>query len=150
MADVSPRSSPLRDVSQGEMSFSSDELGETSAVHRLYYIVICWLHAGAVSVLSVGWVQWLPDSTSHPQYKVGMPKWRVIRWTPTSLGKRAKPPHQMNTNIDRVTSELQNKWPNKWKTYEFEDPTKPSTRGLRGKFQASTSIPSGRVKREGC
>jgi len=83
MADVSPHSLPLRDVSRGETSFSGDELGETSDVRRLYYIVICWLHAGAVSILSVGWVQWLPDSTSHPQYEVGMPKWRVIRWMPT-------------------------------------------------------------------
>ena len=47
-ADVSPRSSPLRDVSRGETSFSGDELGETSAVRKLYYIVICWWHAGAV------------------------------------------------------------------------------------------------------
>ena len=115
-----------------------------------YIVIICWLHEGAVSVLSVGWVQWLSDSTSHPQYEVGTPKWRVIRRTPTSLGKCAKPPHQMNTNRDRVASVLQNKWSDKWKTYEFKDPTKPSTRGLGGKFHASTSIPRRRVKSEGC
>ena len=34
-AVVSPRSSPLKDVPPRETSLSSDERGETSAVHRL-------------------------------------------------------------------------------------------------------------------